>query len=104
MSDESMLTGTLIRETSVVSLGDLSRACGEPADWVLALVEEGVIEPQRSSSGQWTFDGQCLRRAVRVHRLQRDLGINLSGAALALELLDEVEILRRRIQQLERIL
>jgi chaperone modulatory protein CbpM len=30
--------------------------------------------------------------------LQRDLGINLAGAALALQLLDEVEALRARLR------
>jgi len=31
-------------------------------------------------------------------RLQRDLGLNLAGAALALELLDEVEALRAQLR------
>jgi len=30
-------------------------------------------------------------------RLQRDLGVNLAGAALALQLLDEIETLRAHI-------
>ena len=30
-------------------------------------------------------------------RLQRDLGVNLAGAALALQLLDEVQTLRAQI-------
>ena len=38
---------------------------------------------------------------MRAHRLQRDLGLNLAGVALALELLDEIEALRSRISALE---
>jgi chaperone modulatory protein CbpM len=34
----------------------------------------------------------------RVVRLQRDFGVNLPGAALALELLEEVERLRRNVR------
>jgi chaperone modulatory protein CbpM len=33
-------------------------------------------------------------------RLQRDLGVNLAGAALALELLQEIEALRARLKVL----
>ena len=33
-------------------------------------------------------------------RLQRDLGLNLAGAALALELLEEIDALRARLQAL----
>jgi chaperone modulatory protein CbpM len=36
-----------------------------------------------------------------VQRLESDLGLNLAGAALALELLEEVEDLRHRIAALE---
>ncbi len=34
-------------------------------------------------------------------RLQRDLGINLSGIALALDLLDKIETLESRLSQFE---
>jgi len=37
-------------------------------------------------------------RARRALRLQRDLEIDLTGAALAVELLDEIESLRTRLR------
>jgi chaperone modulatory protein CbpM len=42
-----------------------------------------------------------MHRATVSLRLQRDLGVNLAGVALALQLLDEVEALRARINALE---
>ena len=39
-----------------------------------------------------------MRRARVAMRLQSDLGINLAGAALALQLLDEIENLRARVK------
>ncbi|MCW8825472.1 MAG: chaperone modulator CbpM [Gammaproteobacteria bacterium] len=83
-------------------MGELSRACGKPAEWILSLVEEGIIEPVGTDQAQWQFRGNCLRRVWIVQRLQSDLDLNLSGAALALELLEEVEKLRNRIAILER--
>jgi chaperone modulatory protein CbpM len=39
-----------------------------------------------------------MRRATVALRLQRDLGINYAGAALVLQLLDDIEALRARIR------
>lgn len=102
MSNQTILTGIIVEDTTGFTLGELSRACGRPAEWILALVEEGVIEPAGTDQTHWQFAGYCLRRVRIVERLQSDLGINLAGAALALELLEEVEALRSRIAVLER--
>lgn len=102
MSEKTMLTAILVEDNSEFTLGELSRACGKPAEWILALVEEGVIEPVGADQNQWRFRGNCLRRVRIVRRLESDLGINLAGAALALELLEEVETLRTRIAVLEK--
>jgi len=102
MGKQTVLTGIIVEETTVFTLGELSRACGKPAEWILALVEEGVIEPVGGDQTHWQFRGHCLRRVRIVQRLESDLGLNLAGAALALELLEEVEALRNRIAILER--
>lgn len=101
MTRQTILTGIIVEDTIEFTLGELSRACGKPAEWILALVEEGVIEPLGTEQTQWHFHGHCLRRVRIVERLQSDLGLNLAGAALALELLEEVETLRNRIAALE---
>jgi chaperone modulatory protein CbpM len=101
MSKQTVLTGIIIEEATVFTLAELSRACGKPAEWILALVEEGIIEPVGGDQSHWQFRGHCLRRARIVQRLESDLGLNLAGAALALELLEEVESLRKRIAVLE---
>ena len=69
---------------------------------MLRLVEEGVIEPEGSEPRRWRFRAVSIRRIGSVHRLRRDLGVNLAGAALALELIDELDRLRLRLQRLER--
>ncbi len=101
MTRQTVLTGIIVEDSSEFTLGELSRACGKPAEWILALIEEGVIEPVGKDQANWHFRGYCLRRVRIVQRLQSDLGLNLAGAALALELLDEVEALRNRVAALE---
>jgi len=102
MSKKTVLSGIIVEESTVFTLGELSRACGKPAEWILALVEEGVIEPECGDSTSWRFHGHCLRRVRIAERLESELGLNLAGAALALELLEEVEMLRNKIAILER--
>jgi chaperone modulatory protein CbpM len=101
MTTQTILTGIIVEDAAEFTLGELSRASGKPAEWILALVEEGVIEPVGGDQAHWHFRGHCLRRVRIVQRLQSDLGLNLAGAALALELLEEVETLRNRIAVLE---
>jgi chaperone modulatory protein CbpM len=90
-------SGVVIDESSELTLEEFCHACSMQADWIVTLVEEGVLEPRGRSQPSWRFTGRQLRSALTIVRLQRDLGVNLAGAALALELLDEIETLRRRL-------
>ncbi|MFP4155457.1 MAG: chaperone modulator CbpM [Halothiobacillaceae bacterium] len=91
------VAGQLLEEEVELSLGQLSRRCALSAEEVLLLVEEGIVEPVRGRPGPWRFDGLSLRRAQRAVTLRRDLGVNWAGAALALDLLDELAQLRRQV-------
>ena len=51
----------------------------------------------------WRFTGEQMRRARMAARLQGDLGINLAGVAVALQLLDEIEELRERLEAISTI-
>jgi chaperone modulatory protein CbpM len=90
-------TGTVIEDDSL-TLEQLCHACGVHTDWVISLVEESIIEPQGAEIQVWRFSGDCLVRARSALRLQRDLGVNLAGIALALDLMEELENLRTQLK------
>jgi len=98
---QTTLNGILLDEHTELSLNDLCRACSTSAEWVVELVSEGVLEPINYQQIQWRFTGVSLKKAQAAVRLQRDLGINIAGIALALELLDEIETLQARLSCLE---
>jgi chaperone modulatory protein CbpM len=77
------------------TLSELCSVCQLSEDIVVEIVAEGIVEPIGGAPNQWRFSGLALTRVQRVVRLQEDFGVNLPGAALALELLEEVERLRR---------
>jgi chaperone modulatory protein CbpM len=78
-----------------LSLEELCAACRVSEDLVVEIVAEGIVEPLGGSRAQWRFTGLAVTRIRRVIRLQQEFDVNLPGAALALELIEEVERLRR---------
>ena len=84
----------LLDERVEYTLGDLGRASGLPAERLMELVEVGILEPLPHRR-YWCFSGPSVTRLQAALRLQSDLGVNPEGAALALDLLDELQRLRR---------
>ena len=85
----------LLDESMELSLEELCAACRLSEDLVMDIVAEGIVEPLGASRAQWRFSGVAVTRIQRVVRLQEEFDVNLPGAALALELLEEIERLRR---------
>ena len=83
------------------SAENVHRACRLPAEQVFELVEEGIVEPLGRDALHWRFQGVSVRRVCCAVQLRRDLGVNWAGAALALELLDELHMLRARLRRFE---
>ena len=100
MSDAA-LHGTVIDERYEFNITEICRACGGTTEWLVELVEEGVLEPRDRAADDWRFPGHALPRARTALRLQRDLGLNTPGVALAIEMLEEIERLRARLRRFE---
>ena len=96
---DRLLDGCILEEDFEVSLAELCSACEVHAEFIIALVDEGILEPAGRETGDWRFAGVSLRRAQVARRLQRDLGVNLAGAALVLELMDELRRLQARLDR-----
>ncbi len=90
----------ILDEQQDLTLDGLCQACSTQIDQLLELVDEGVIVPTGAAPEVWRFTGVHLRRARIAVHLQRDLGVNPAGAALALQLIEEREELRARLRAL----
>lgn len=93
--NETVLVGQLLEDNHLISLEVLCRSCAVEIQTITLLVAEGILDPMGEELEQWQFTIGSLRRVKTVIHLQRDLGVNLAGAALALELLDQIAELRR---------
>jgi len=88
----------ILEESGEITLAELSRTCRVHAEWVVELVQEGVVEPLPAQGTQWRFSAASIVRIQKANRLQRDLGVNLAGTALVLDLLDKIEALEARLR------
>jgi len=104
-----MVRVTQVLEAHVLGDGDwiaaseICQLCRLDLPSVLELGALGVVAPRESGPGQWQVPATALPRLRVVGRLMHDLGVNVSGAALALELLEAQRELESRLRHLERL-
>jgi chaperone modulatory protein CbpM len=101
---ERILEGSPIDETAWIEITDFCAWLHVDRHWVASLVEAGVIEPRGAAPEVWAFPASDLVRVRAVTRLVRDLDVNLEGAAVIVDLIEERRRLERRIALLERFL
>ena len=94
-----VVDSVIVEEEIRFTLADLSRACRTDREQLVALVDEGVLQPAGSGPDDWMFSGLSLTRARAALRLARDLDLGVAGTALVLDLLDEIDALKSRLRR-----
>jgi chaperone modulatory protein CbpM len=98
MNTSSIVVGVCLTDENALDLETFAAACGTEADFVRLLVDEGLVQPVVLQPA-WRFGGEELARVRRIRRLQRDFEANLQSVAVMLDLLDEIDRLRARLQR-----
>jgi chaperone modulatory protein CbpM len=88
---------TVLDETTAYSLGQCCALCRINAQMIQEMIDEGVISPAGNSPRDWCFGAVDIKRIQITIRLQQDLRINLPGAALALDLLEQLAEMQQLI-------
>ena len=93
-------------EHVLFTLEEVCERCDIHVDIIIEMIEYGIVEPvdpiEQSTESIWYFNSHALVRLQRAQRLMNGLELNLSGVALSLELMDEIEELQQRIVILSR--
>ncbi len=98
---EIMITVNYAKDTPI-TLEELGEIFNLPSEFINELIAYEIIHPQRSAASGLLFDLQEISRLKRALRLQRDLELNLTGVAIVLDLLEEVQELRAHANLLEK--
>ncbi|MDO5653492.1 MAG: chaperone modulator CbpM [Brachymonas sp.] len=91
-------------DDGTLTLEQLAQACCLTPQWLHNRVQAGVLTPAAgmaedpAQSTQWRFSSATLVRARRVADLERHFDADPQLAALAVDLMEEVALLRKRLQ------
>ncbi len=59
----------------------------------------GLVSPQRAGAKNRLYSETDIRRVKQIQRLTQEMGVNLAGVELILRLLDDMEEMRRDLEQ-----
>jgi chaperone modulatory protein CbpM len=95
---ERIFEARVVDDTVSLHVDELCQRLRVERQWIVELVELGALEPSAGAEpSAWEISLTDVPRLRAMSRLVADLGVNLAGAAIILELVDER---RRLLQQL----
>ena len=97
MTRDQILIGVLL-EDAALSVDELARACACESRWVVERTESGALACTVVAGGERRFTSSELVRARRLLALERRFDADAELAALTVDLIEEVEALRRRLR------
>lgn len=59
----------------------------------------GLVIPSRAGAKNRLYSESDIRQVKRIQRLTQELGVNLAGVEIILRLLDEIDDMRRDVEQ-----
>lgn len=97
MKNNDCIAPEIIDAYQTYDLNHFAQACGQSPEWVLQLLEYEIL-PARPEEKIHLFFTEELIRARRACRLQRDFEASFSAVALMMDLIDELETLRKQVR------
>lgn len=94
---DTYLIGVLVEDHMTLSVTEICDKYRIPQELLQEMLEQGLFSSQGEVETEMKFDQKAIRRLTVACRLHYDLGVNLPGAALALDLLEELDDLRHEL-------
>ena len=105
MDIKEVITVTTVPARSErLSLTQLQEMTGLPSSVVGELIELGWITPERTTAEAYLFRSRDVYRLRKLDRIQRDFELPLLGASIVVDLLERIEYLEGKVNELHRLL
>ena len=83
----------------LLPLSELAHVVGLHPDLINRFLDLGLIEPA-AQRPEPLFTDEAALRIGRILRLRRDMGVNLASAGIILDLLDQIDELKKELDTL----
>ncbi|ESK39713.1 hypothetical protein P256_01395 [Acinetobacter nectaris CIP 110549] len=80
----------------VFPLEKFAEICGHQPDWIIQLIEYDILPERATQHESPSFLQEDIQRVRKAYRLQRDFEASLPAVSVMLDLIDEVNMLRKR--------
>lgn len=87
---------TSLLDDDGLGIEELASACAVSCEWIERHVEGGLLDAGRGAATGWRFTSVHLLRARRLATIERTFEANDELAALVVDLIEELDRLRRR--------
>ncbi|MGC1181707.1 chaperone modulator CbpM [Legionella sp.] len=103
MNKDNILIGILIEESETKTYTEVCHKYNIPEKLLMEMMEQGLFANQSTEIEQLKLNQNELHHIESAFRLHQDLGINLPGVVLAIELLEEIKKLKDELNILRKI-
>ena len=86
--------------TKILTIEEFSREVGVHASIIESYLDLGILSPAEFKGDTPLFDEEAIYRLRRIQRLRNNLGVNLAGAGIISDLMEEIEELKEEIGRL----
>ncbi|MBL0010694.1 MAG: MerR family transcriptional regulator [Nitrosomonas sp.] len=94
----------ILLEDAMLNLDELARSCQINREWIIERVQWGLLLDQdliTNDPASWIFDSRSFMRVKRIIAVERDFEGNPELAGLVADLIEEIEVLRARLETSE---
>lgn len=101
MAEPTIVAGIIVDENTTISFVDICQRCNISEEFLIDMIEHGLLHAPMKQLKNASVDQKTFSRIQSASRLQQDLDINASGVVLVMELLDELEQVRKELSILQ---
>lgn len=88
------------RKQKYVMISTVSERFGIHPQTLRLYEREGLIQPARSAGNTRLYDEETIERLEQILTLTRDLGVNLAGVEVILQLQDQMDRMQEEVDRL----
>jgi chaperone modulatory protein CbpM len=102
MNKNDILVGIVIEETQTFTYTEVCHKYNIPQQLLSEMMEHGLFSNTSTELEQLKINQKELQRIESAFRLHRDLGVNLPGVVLAIELIEKIDLLNDELDILRK--